>query len=175
MKLRTIEWKPDGTSSLTPGNVRMIDQTLLPEELVVLELVEVEEVWQAIKTLKVRGAPAIGVAAAMGVVLGAQKAEGDLVAAVRETADVLATSRPTAQNLFWALDRMRRVAEEGADDLLERLAREAMDIRDEDEAQCRAIGEHGVALLTDGQSVLTHCNAGSLATAAYGTALAPIY
>jgi len=176
MMLKTIEWVPDSEDQLWPGKIRMIDQTKLPEALVYLDLVEVEDLWEAIKVLRVRGAPAIGVAAAMGVVLGAQKAaEEERSKAVEETADYLATSRPTARNLFWALDRMKKAGSEADGDLMGRLVQEAIDICREDEEQCRAIGRHGLSLLVDGQSILTHCNAGSLATARYGTALAPIY
>ena len=183
MQLRTIEWLPDNESGLVPGRVRMIDQTRLPNELVYLETAELCKIWDAIKTLKVRGAPAIGVAAAMGVAAGVQHAQtesaAELLECLEETASYLATSRPTAVNLFWALDRMRNTALAAAAlpvrELKERLAAEACAIRDEDEATCRAIGEHGLALLSEGRTILTHCNAGSLATARYGTALAPAY
>ncbi len=183
MKLKTIEWIPDKPGSRVPGRIRMIDQTRLPDELVYLETADIREVWTAIKRLQVRGAPAIGVAGAMGVVAGIQRAATEspqeLLAAVKEAADYLGTSRPTAINLFWALERMKCVAA-GLMDLdpaamKERLAQEAMAIRDEDARMCRAIGEHGVTLLEDGFEVLTHCNAGGLATAEYGTALAPVY
>jgi methylthioribose-1-phosphate isomerase len=181
-QLRTVDWHPDHLPNRTPGEVVMIDQTRLPGEVVWLHIRNVDEVWTAIKTLQVRGAPAIGVAAAMGVVVAVQDQPGstpDLLCAAREAADTLATSRPTAVNLFWALDRMRRVAAASAAlsprDFKERLAAEAVLIRDEDAAMCRAIGRHGAALLKDGSTVLTHCNAGSLATSEYGTALAPIY
>ncbi len=181
--IRPIEWISDSGASLVPGQVRMIDQTKLPTELVYLETSDLDEIWDAIKVLKVRGAPAIGVAAAMGLAAVVQNAEAGtspgLLDCVKSTADHLATSRPTAVNLFWALDRMRGVAEENAHldvaELKERLAAEASAIRDEDAAMCRAIGEHGASLLKDGDTVLTHCNAGALATAELGTALSPIY
>lgn len=181
--IRPIEWISDSDDSLVPGHIRMIDQTRLPTELVYLETTDLDEIWDAIKVLKVRGAPAIGVAAAMGVAAVVQNAEGstsqDILERVQSTADYLATSRPTAVNLFWALDRMRRVAEQntqlGVTELKERLAVEAMAIRDEDAAMCRAIGEFGASLLKDGDTVLTHCNAGALATSELGTALSPIY
>jgi methylthioribose-1-phosphate isomerase len=161
----------------------MVDQTLLPEKLCFLETDDLSEIWEAIRRLKVRGAPAIGVAAAMGLVAGVQHCPAanrdDLLRAIEKTADYLATSRPTAVNLFWALERMKRVAHaHGATDpqqIKERLAVEAMAIRDEDAAMCRAIGEHGVTLLHTGQTILTHCNAGGLATAELGTALSPVY
>ncbi|MDD4736237.1 MAG: S-methyl-5-thioribose-1-phosphate isomerase [Kiritimatiellae bacterium] len=183
MGLKTVEWIPASSKALIPGKLRMIEQTRLPQELQFLETDRLEVIWEAIHLLRVRGAPAIGVAAAMGVVAGIQQDDAEtsaaLVSAVNRTADYLATSRPTAVNLFWALDRMRRVASENqhlnVPALKERLAREATAIRDEDAAMCRAIGEHGVTLLKDGWTILTHCNAGGLATAEFGTALAPVY
>ena len=183
MFIRTIEWKPDSPGSLTPGAVVMVDQTRLPEELVYLHTRDVRDVWHAIKTLQVRGAPAIGIAAAMGVTTAIQALPArdtrELVDAALKAADYLATSRPTAVNLFWALDRMRGVANASTRlaplEFKNRLAHEAMAIRDEDAAMCRAIGQHGATLLKDGDTVLTHCNAGGLATAEYGTALSPIY
>lgn len=182
MSIRTIDWCPDSATSLLPGSVIMVDQVRLPGELVYLKTRSVEAVWQAIKTLQVRGAPAIGIAAAMGVATAIQSQEGNtpgLAAAALAAADYLATSRPTAVNLFWALDRMRGVIRASTPltplAFKERLVREAIQIRDEDAAMCRAIGRHGATLLKDGDTVLTHCNAGGLATAEYGTALAPIY
>jgi len=164
------------------GRMELIDQTLLPAECKIIAPRTVEEVWEAIKVLRVRGAPAIGVAAAMGVVVGLKDVPDDekaVLARVNQTCDHLATSRPTAVNLFWALDRMRRVAEErrgqGGRAVKEALLAEAKAIRDEDAAMCRAIGDAGQHLITEGCGVLTHCNAGSLATAEYGTALAPLY
>ena len=181
-QLRTVDWVPAQASRRTPGDVVLIDQTRLPNEVVWLRTRDVRDIWTAIKTLQVRGAPAIGVTAAMGVVAAVQSRPGataDLIRAADEAAAYLATSRPTAVNLFWALDRMRRVAAGAAalapDAFKERLADEAVRIRDEDAAMCRAIGRHGAELLADGATVLTHCNAGSLATSEYGTALAPIY
>jgi len=181
--IKTIEWIPDQPGALSPGHIRMIDQTLLPAAVVWMEVADLKQVWTAIKTLQVRGAPAIGVAAAMGVVIAAQQSAANtsegLVADIERAADYLAGSRPTAVNLFWALDRMKAVArrERGLSprDLRERLAREAVAVFDEDVAMCRAIGRHGAELLKDGDTVLTHCNAGGLATSQYGTALAPIY
>ena len=150
----------------TDGHLRLIDQTRLPAELVHVDCRTVEQVWEAVKTLRVRGAPAIGVAAAYGVVIGAAAGR-----AVGEVCDYLATSRPTAVNLFWALDRMRTRADGGTAALLA----EARAIQDEDAAMCAAIGRHGAELFRDGDGVLTHCNAGALATAGAGTALAAIY
>ncbi|MBU0679616.1 MAG: S-methyl-5-thioribose-1-phosphate isomerase [Verrucomicrobia bacterium] len=182
MKLKTIEWIADTNNRLAPGRVRSIDQTALPVKLTYIDTRSVDDIWNAIKELKVRGAPAIGVAAAMGVVLAAQERSTDDVdrvcRRVHKACEYLASSRPTAVNLFRALDRMKTVAElfEGsAPDLVERLACEAVAICEEDAAQCEAIGEHGLMLLKDSDTVLTHCNAGSLATARYGTALAPVY
>lgn len=165
-----------------PGFIRMIDQTRLPEELAYLNTTDIEIVWEAIKMLRVRGAPAIGIAAAMGVAAALQGSEASgerLLAEAEKHADYLATSRPTAVNLFQALERMKSVARASASlppaAFKERLIREAVAIRDEDAAMCRAIGEHGLKLIRDGQMVLTHCNAGALAVSEYGSALAPIY
>ncbi len=177
----TLAWRGD-----VDGVLALIDQTLLPGECRVIECATVEAVWEAIRALRVRGAPAIGVAATYGVVLGLQNvADGPRAAfdaRLREVAEYLATSRPTAVNLFWALDRMRRVAAEGeggptlsSRQLLERLLEEARAIEREDREMCAAIGRHGAALLADGMGVLTHCNAGGLATAGDGTALAVIF
>jgi methylthioribose-1-phosphate isomerase len=166
------------------GCLRMIDQTLLPSEFKEIDCRTVEAVWEAIKTLRVRGAPAIGVAAAYGVCVGIQTAAGVDEAAwfarLEEVANYLAGSRPTAVNLFWALDRMKRKAislrgRMTPAAIAESLLAEAHTVCSEDRAMCRAIGKHGAALLSDGQGVLTHCNAGGLATADYGTALAVIY
>jgi methylthioribose-1-phosphate isomerase len=183
MHIKTIEWIPAKPDQPVPGYARIIDQTRLPEELVYLDLRHVDEVWRAIKILQVRGAPAIGIAAAMGVAIAAQDAatpsSAELLDAVHRAADTLATARPTAVNLFWALARMRRLADAhrslASAELKELLAREAIAIWEEDRAMCRAIGRHGAALLRDGQTILTHCNAGGLATAQFGTALAPVY
>ena len=147
------------------GHLRLLDQTRLPGAVEYLDCKDVETVWQAIKRLSVRGAPAIGVAAAYGCVIGAQREAFDTAA------DYLATSRPTAVNLFWAIDRMRAL---GADDPA-RLLQEAVAIHEEDAAMCEAIGRHAVSLITDGGGVLTHCNAGALATGGIGTATAPMY
>ena len=183
MPTQTIEWIPEQSGSRLPGHVRFIDQTRLPEHLVFVDSSDVKAIWTAIKTLQVRGAPAIGVAAAYGVLAAVQSApsatSAQVVAAVDSAAEYLATSRPTAVNLFWALDRMKTAAHVHAGAtparLQELLALEATAIYEEDLAMGRAIGRFGAELLTDGQTVLTHCNAGGLATAGYGTALAPIY
>ena len=174
----SIDWVGD-----LDGHVALIDQTRLPGECVILECRDPETIWEAIKVLRVRGAPAIGIAAAMGVVLGIrdcpiENGEG-LRAEVERVADYLATARPTAVNLFWALDRMRdRARELVAQDptkMKDALLHEARLIRDEDAAMCRAIGQAGVELFKPDCGVMTICNAGALATAAYGTALAPMY
>jgi methylthioribose-1-phosphate isomerase len=165
------------------GAVRLLDQTELPLRVLYRDCRTVEEVWEAIRSLRVRGAPAIGIAAAYGVVCSlwqAEPADGRaLVQAAQRAADYLSTSRPTAVNLFWALDRMCATAAAHehlpVGDLRQRLLQEAHAILEEDDATCRAIGEHGAALLHDGDGVLTHCNAGGLATSGYGTALAPLF
>ncbi len=165
------------------GHLRIIDQTLLPAQFREIDLADPEKVWEAIRSLRVRGAPAIGVAAAYGLVLGLRRVLKEDRPAVEkrvaEVADYLATSRPTAVNLFWALDRMRRVMGEHPDlsaaELIALLLEEARKIEQEDCEMCAAIGRHGAELLADGTGVLTHCNAGSLATAGEGTALSVIY
>ncbi|MBN1558571.1 MAG: S-methyl-5-thioribose-1-phosphate isomerase [Lentisphaerae bacterium] len=181
--LRTIEWISESPPALIPGHVRLIDQTQLPETLAYLDTADVEVLREAIRMLRVRGAPAIGIAAAMGVAAAAQAvlpaSREAVLAAADAAAARLAGARPTAVNLFWALERMQRLARTcdapTAQALAERLAREACAVRDEDAAMCRAIGGHGLPLLRDGCTVLTHCNAGGLATAEFGTALAPVY
>lgn len=164
----------------------LLDQSRLPNEIRYLYLEDAEEIREAIAQLKVRGAPAIGVAAACGLYAaaahfpeaGLQDGSGFLqhLEAVKKT---LASARPTARNLFWALDRMEQCAvslkERPAGEILEALYREAEAIRQEDFLVCKAIGEAGLTLLKPGMGILTHCNAGALATCGYGTATAPIY
>ncbi len=165
------------------GHLQLIDQTLLPVEYRELALRTVEEVWEAIKLLRVRGAPAIGVAAAYGVIVGCQTARtasrGEFDARLKHVVEYLAESRPTAVNLFWALNRMRGVAEASnslaSPELLARLLTEARAIESEDREMCAAIGRHGLPLLRGCSGVLTHCNTGGLATAGDGTALAIIF
>ncbi len=164
------------------GRMEIIDQTLLPVEFKFIQCRTVEEVWEAIKALRVRGAPAIGVAAAMGLVVALQATSDDereVLERVKSAADYLASSRPTAVNLFWALDRMKSAAAQyrgkGGRAVKDALLAEAKAIRDQDAQMCRAIGDAGQHLITHGCGVLTHCNAGGLATAEYGTALAPMY
>lgn len=166
------------------GTLKIIDQTLLPGELHYVELPTVASVWDAIKQLQVRGAPAIGICAAFGVLVGlTEKAPASLAVArrtVAETSAYLASSRPTAVNLFWALDRMEDAARsfpaEGAPAaFFERLEREATLILAEDLEQGRRIGQFGAHLVHEDAGVLTHCNAGGLATGGLGTALAVLY
>jgi methylthioribose-1-phosphate isomerase len=166
--VETIQW--------TEAGVVMIDQTRLPREEVFVTCRNYLDVAQAIRSMVIRGAPAIGVAAAMGVALGVR--EGADFETVCQT---LAATRPTAVNLFWAIDRMRRLKESldalnGASraETVERMIQESRQIRLEDIAICRAIGQNGASLVPDGKTVLTHCNAGALATAGYGTALGVI-
>lgn len=181
--LRTIEWVPQDPPRLVPGTVKFIDQTKLPLEFCYIETTDIETIWQAIKELKVRGAPAIGIAAAMAIAAHAQNARAgtgtELFKIVEKACEYLATSRPTAVNLFRALGKMKELARtqssEKTDAIKEILAREAVSIRDNDAAMCRAIGGHGATLLKNGDTILTHCNAGGLATAEFGTALAPVY
>jgi methylthioribose-1-phosphate isomerase len=166
--VETIQWTPDG--------VVMIDQTKLPREEVYVTCTTYEEVADAIRTMVIRGAPAIGVAAAMGVALGVLHADpARLDAEFERISATLAATRPTAVNLFWGIDRMKRVFTEVRAEpiqrIRERLIREAQQIRLEDIAINEAIGRNGADLVPDGKTVLTHCNAGALATAGYGTAL----
>jgi methylthioribose-1-phosphate isomerase len=176
--IRPLAWVGD-----IDGHLDLLDQTRLPNETVHLACNDVETLWEAIRSLRVRGAPAIGCAAAYGVVLGlkesAARGERDWRPGLDQICRRLAESRPTAVNLFWAIDRMRRRADELGESSLEEarqvLLDEAHRIRDEDAAMCRAIGMYGADLIRDGSGVMTHCNAGALATAEYGTALAVIY
>ncbi len=173
-----VEW-----SGGVDGVLRLLDQTLLPTEVKAIECLDVEQVFEAIRSLRVRGAPAIGVAAAYGVVVGVRDAATalmpDFLAKLDTVTKRLAESRPTAVNLFWALNRQRQLAEGMSEaqpgDIVQSLLAEARHIESEDREMCSAIGKHGSELLSDGDSVLTHCNAGSLATAGDGTALSVIY
>ena len=167
--VETIEW--------TDAGVVMIDQTRLPREQIFVTCRTYQEVAEAIRSMVIRGAPAIGVAAAMGIALGVARGEDfDTVCST------LAATRPTAVNLFWAIDRMRRLHASlesnshgvAPEELALRMIQEAQAIRLEDIAICRAIGRNGAQLVPDGKTVLTHCNAGALATAGYGTALGVI-
>jgi methylthioribose-1-phosphate isomerase len=167
--VETIEWTPEG--------VVMIDQTRLPRETTYVTCRDYKEVADAIRTMIIRGAPAIGVAAAMGVALGALKS-ADLEAEMPVICETLARTRPTAVNLFWAIDRMNALylSHRGSslDAIRTSLVKEAQQIKLEDIAINEAIGRNGAPLVPDGKTVLTHCNAGALATAGYGTALGVI-
>jgi methylthioribose-1-phosphate isomerase len=172
------------TVERTPSGVRLLDQRKLPTETVYVTCRTPEETAAAIRGMVVRGAPAIGVAAAFGIAVAASAASGldaeELDRAIVAARDVLAAARPTAVNLFWALARMERAAAAcraqglGNVDLAAELEREAQAIHDEDLASCRAIGLYGASLVPERASILTHCNAGGLATAGYGTALGVI-
>jgi methylthioribose-1-phosphate isomerase len=161
----------------------ILDQTLLPNEKVFLELKEMKDVWEAIYYLRVRGAPAIGIAAGYGVYLGTKQSPAstyeELYADFLKVKEYLASSRPTAVNLFWALDRMdarfKKEAGKSVAEVKEALRQESELIRAEDEEICKSIGEYALSLLKPGMGLLTHCNAGTIATAKYGTALAPMY
>jgi methylthioribose-1-phosphate isomerase len=174
--------KPIDVAVWNDGAVRLIDQRRLPGELTHLDCTTVEQLWDAIKTLAVRGAPAIGVAAAYGAAMSIWKVRGDtatLASGLNAACDRLATSRPTAVNLFWALDRMRRAATEGASlpagEFRDRILAEARAVHREDLELSRRIARAGAGLIPEGATVLTHCNAGALATGGLGTALAPVY
>jgi len=167
----TLAWKGD-----EHGVLLLLDQRRLPHQRLVLRIETASAVVDAIRTLAVRGAPAIGVAAAYGLVLAVSRAEptpGTLLEVAREQAALLAAARPTAVNLQWALDRCLRVLQ--AEPTLPRLLAEARAIHADDQASCRSIGEAGRALVPDGGTVLTHCNTGQLATAGEGTALAVLF
>jgi methylthioribose-1-phosphate isomerase len=166
--IETIQW--------TEAGVVMIDQTRLPREENYVTCTTYQEVADAIRSMVIRGAPAIGVAAAMGVALGMQHAKTP--EEFDKICETLAATRPTAVNLFWAIDRMRRVHSElqgrPFEEIRQKLIGEAQQIRLEDIAINECIGRNGAALIPDGKTVLTHCNAGALATAGYGTALGVI-
>jgi len=182
--LKPIEW--------TGECVRLLDQTKLPGRTEYVEITNEKQMHDAIRRLVVRGAPAIGIAAAFGVYLGVRDCTDDVVKRLKEVAAYLATARPTAVNLFWALQRIQAVAEKPAASPRDAILRECLEMIEEDHRVCRAIGRHGLELLRSGArennrsaeadptgggtiEILTHCNAGGLATAGYGTALAPIY
>ncbi len=164
--MRTIDWADEG--------IRIIDQTLLPGEEVWLSLRTVEEVAEAISSLRVRGAPALGVAGGLGVALAARRArEGgkDVGEAIFREATLLASTRPTAVNLRWGIERVEKIYDPGRPESVDELIREARAMVDEDEKINRLIGEVGAGLIEGGSRVLTHCNAGALACVAHGTAL----
>jgi len=174
-ELRTVFWK--GTQ------VKLIDQRKLPSKLVYISCRNYREVAAAIKNMTVRGAPAIGVAAAMGMALAAKSSKGKsmekLMSELEKAKNVLASTRPTAINLYWALERIMKVAREAAksgdtEKVILSVLKEAKKMADEDVETNKAIGKHGSTLIKDGDTILTHCNAGSLATVGYGTALGVI-
>lgn len=173
-ELVSIQWENDA--------LVLLDQTILPNDIVYDEYKTLESVWDAIVTMKVRGAPAIGVTAAYGMYLGICNFEGtvdELNQQLQKNGDYLATSRPTAVNLFWAIDRMLKYAftieSDKIDTVKKSLLEEAQTIHREDEEINRQIGEHLLTFLENGNGVLTHCNAGALATTKYGTATSPFY
>ena len=169
--IETIQWTEEG--------VVMIDQTRLPIEELYVICRNYHEVADAIRTMIIRGAPAIGVAAAMGVALGVDQANAETLDSVfEEICAELASTRPTAVNLFWGIERMKRlyggIRHLPFDDIRRHMITEAKTVREEDIAVNQAIGRYGAPLVPDGKTVLTHCNAGALATAGYGTALGVI-
>ena len=173
-----VRWSADGRA------VDVLDQTLLPGREVRIQLQNIDDVADAIRRLAVRGAPAIGIAAAMGLALDmsahSKLDKGAFMTRLEESAALLRSTRPTAVNLFWALERMVKVAHAQANahtppEIACKLFGEATAILEEDRAMCRAIGKHGLAIMPDNARVLTHCNAGALATGGMGTALAPVY
>jgi methylthioribose-1-phosphate isomerase len=170
----TLESTPDGLA------VRMIDQTQLPQREAIIDVCNIPDLCEAIRSLRVRGAPAIGCAAACGVAMAASRSgalsQQELQAELRQTIDDLAATRPTAVNLFWALERMRQIVDEVPDveTMKQRLEAEAKAIVADDLDRCRRIGQHGAELIPPGARILTHCNAGALACAGYGTALGVI-
>lgn len=175
MAIATIKWDK--------GAVKIIDQTLLPNRLVYLKFKDVKKFWHAIKKLQVRGAPALGVAAAYGVYLGIKDSRAknfrEFMRDLEGVIKFLGSARPTAVNLFWGLDRMRRAAVKNKDNnvpvIKKAMLAEAHRVFEEDRAICRKMADYGARLIRDGDVILTHCNAGALATADYGTALGVIY
>ncbi len=165
------------------GALVIIDQTLLPSKAELIYLRTAQEIWEAIYLLKVRGAPAIGVAAAFGIYILAKQIEKEdyegFYQEFKKQKDYLNSSRPTAVNLSWALNRMERVCVENKKlsipEIVEKLKQESLSIKEEDIWVCKTIGEYGLSLVKPGDGILTHCNAGQLATSKYGTATAPIY
>jgi methylthioribose-1-phosphate isomerase len=183
MAIETIKWVNGSTGSPLGGAARIIDQTKLPNKLEYIDCKNVDTMWHAIKRLSVRGAPAIGVAAAFGVLLGVQKFKGNdkvkFLTLFNDTCEYLATSRPTAVNLFNMLREMNDVVLENMDASVEQikkaLHKRAMEIFKEDQRVCRTMGDHGAKLIKNGMRCLTVCNAGALATVDYGTALGVFY
>lgn len=175
MQPQTISWQN--------GKVRLIDQTLLPTQLTYIECGTVESLWEAIRSLRVRGAPAIGIASAFGVAIAAIQAAASNAKSFKEevlkAVEYLRSARPTAVNLFWATERMKKTLQahkqQGPGQLARTLLEEAQRILEEDKDTCHRMAEFGATLIAPGSRVMTHCNAGGLATAGYGTALGVIY
>ena len=179
---QTLQWNGD-----VGGYLALIDQTALPLKVTTVDCRNLESVVHAIRVLQVRGAPAIGIAAAYGICVGLQAIDTNQCTTqqfderLQHCINQLADSRPTAVNLFWALQRMQNVAQTMRQDghlpnpIIKALLNEAIAIHDEDRKMCHAIGKHGATLLENGQGVLTHCNAGGLATSEYGTALSVLF
>ncbi|HAC16845.1 MAG TPA: S-methyl-5-thioribose-1-phosphate isomerase [Bacteroidetes bacterium] len=173
--IQSIEWRDD--------HVRILDQTFLPGRTVYMDIRDVGRMWEAIKKLRVRGAPAIGIAAAYGLYLGIKDLPENnfpgFEVEVNRIADYLASSRPTAVNLFWALDRIKMTIHAHRNEKInlikERVLKTAQTIHEEDKRMCKQIGLNGVELIPDQANILTHCNTGGLATGQYGTALSVIY
>jgi len=175
MPVPTIEWKKD--------RVRIIDQARLPGHLRFIDCHTIKDIFTVIQRLNIRGAPAIGIAGAFGMYIGVRDSNAKDFSSfykdVEKAEDYLASSRPTARNLFWALERMRKTAIDNRDhkiDVIKKeMLREAKEVLEEDKRICRLIGKHGAGLIRNKDSILTHCNAGGLATADFGTALAVLY
>lgn len=173
--LKSIEWKD--------GKVFILDQSLLPHRIEYIECTDYHEVAEAIRTLKIRGAPAIGIAAAMGVALGAGRLDtenrSEFLRSIDSIIEVMLRTRPTAVNIRWAMERLKRLmnseSEKGVRELKDALKKEAIKILEEDIETNRSIGLHGVSLIKEGMNILTHCNAGALATGGYGTVTAPMF
>lgn len=173
--LKSIEWKD--------GKVFILDQSLLPHRIEYIECTDYHEVAEAIKTLKIRGAPAIGIAAAMGVALGAERLNtedrSEFLKSIDSIMEVMLKTRPTAVNIRWAMERLKRLINsesgKGVRELKEIFKKEALKILEEDIETNRSIGLHGLPLIKDGTNILTHCNAGALATGGYGTVTAPLF
>lgn len=171
--MKAIEWMGD--------YIRLIDQRQLPNKLEFIDCYDLQTLIEAIKTLAVRGAPALGVAAGFGIALASvdsrAKDKKELIKELKAKAELIAKSRPTAVNLFWGLERILNFAETakgGKEEITHKIIDEAIDIAREDEAMCRQIGKWGATLIKDGDNILTHCNAGALATGGYGTAVGVI-
>lgn len=173
--LKSIEWKD--------GKVFILDQSLLPHRIEYIECTDYHQVAEAIRTLKIRGAPAIGIAAAMGVALGAGRLDtenrSEFLRSIDSIIELMLKTRPTAVNIRWAMERLKRLmnseSEKGVRELKDALKKEALKILEEDIETNRSIGLHGVSLIKEGMNILTHCNAGALATGGYGTVTAPMF